>query len=130
MAMVPWLEAAKRAFLDQQFDLQHRHYLAEYADADFLAIEGDKQPIGRYYLLRQAPLHLLVDISLFPQTRGQGVGAELIRSSQAAAAAASCGMRLSVRTDNLRAQSLYLRLGFVPDDAETPATHLSMRWLP
>jgi len=38
MSAVPWPLSAKQQFLDQQFDLQHRHYLQHYADADFQVI--------------------------------------------------------------------------------------------
>ena len=39
LARVAWPDSVKRAFLADQFALQHRHYLAHYADAWFLAIE-------------------------------------------------------------------------------------------
>jgi GNAT superfamily N-acetyltransferase len=130
MAGVPWPEVAKRSFLDQQFALQHRHYLAHFGDSDFLAIEADGHgPIGRYYLQRTAPDHLLVDISLFPPWRGQGIGAALIRQSQAEAAALGRGMHLHVQDANPGARRLYERLGFV---AGTTAEHgyRPMRWAP
>jgi ribosomal protein S18 acetylase RimI-like enzyme len=128
MAPVPWPETAKRAFLDQQFALQHQHYLTHYADTDFLAIERKgRGPVGRYYLQRGAPDHLLVDVCLFPGMRGQGVGEILIRESQTAAAALGHGMRLHVQISNPKARRLYARLGFV-DDGELAGTHQPMRW--
>lgn len=129
MAPVPWPEIAKRSFLDQQFALQHRHYLAHYADTDFLAIEhAERGPVGRYYLQRTAPEHLLVDISLFPALRGSGVGTALIRQSQQDAAALGRGMRLHVQESNPGARRLYERLGFVAEGSE--GTHRPMRWSP
>lgn len=126
MAMVPWPAMAKRSFLDSQFELQHRHYLAHYADSDFLVIEHHGVVQGRYYLLRTPPDHLVVDISLMAALRGQGVGAALLRQSQADAAAAGRGLRLSVAQTNPRALALYERLGFVL--TESGDTHHRMRW--
>jgi ribosomal protein S18 acetylase RimI-like enzyme len=129
MAPVPWPEIAKRSFLDQQFGLQHQHYLKHFGDADFLAIEhAERGSVGRYYLQRVAPEHLLVDISLFPALRGSGVGTALIRQSQQDAAALGRGMRLHVQQSNPGARRLYERLGFVADGTE--GTHRLMRWLP
>lgn len=128
MAPVPWPEIAKRSFLDQQFALQHQHYLAHFGDTDFLAIERDGRPVGRYYLQRVAPEHLIVDISLFPDQRGQGLGAALIGQSQTEAAALGRGMRLHVNLANPGARRLYERLGFVAGAME--GHHLPMRWTP
>jgi len=129
MAPVPWPEAAKRAFLDQQFDLQHRHYLAHYGDADFLALEQEgRGPVGRYYLRRAAPDHLLIDISLFPMLRGGGLGSALIGQSQREAATLARGMRLHVLEANPGARRLYERLGFVVEGGE--GGYRAMRWSP
>lgn len=129
MAPVPWPDAAKRAFLDQQFELQHRHYLAHYADADFMAVELDGHgPVGRYCLQRAVPDHLIIDISLFPLLCGRGVGSGLIGQSQRDAAALGRGMRLHVLEVNVPARRLYERLGFVVDGGE--GAYLAMRWLP
>ena len=128
MAPVPWPEIAKRSFLDQQFGLQHQHYLKHFGDADFLAIEhSERGTVGRYYLQRAAPDHLIVDISLFPALRGSGVGTALIRQSQQEAAALGRGMQLHVQPPNVGAHRLYERLGFVVQGTE--GTHRLMRWL-
>lgn len=129
MAPVPWPEAAKRAFLDQQFELQHRHYLAHYGDADFLAVEQEgRGPVGRYYLRRAMPGHLLVDISLFPEVRGCGLGGALISQSQRDAAVLGRGMQLHVLKANAGARRLYERLGFIADGGD--GGYVAMRWSP
>ena len=130
MAPVPWPAIAKRAFLDQQFGLQHQHYLSHYGDTDFLAIEQNgRGPVGRYYLQRVAPAHLIVDICLFPGLRGSGVGGALIRHSQTEAAALGRGMHLHVMRTNPGAKRLYERLGFAVTDDSGPS-HLAMAWAP
>jgi ribosomal protein S18 acetylase RimI-like enzyme len=133
MANVPWPPQMKRNFLDQQFALQHAHYLQHYADTDFLAIErigvdGSARAVGRYYLQRVAPEHLIVDIALSPELRGQGVGRILIETSQHEAQAQGRGMHLHVLKQNSGARRLYERLGFIVTH-DTDAYH-HMRWLP
>lgn len=126
LAPVPWPEAAKRAFLDSQFALQHQHYQAHYSDSDFLAIERGGVPVGRYYLQRGTSDHLIIDVCLFPGERGRGVAAALIGHSQGEAAALGCGMTLHVQADNVAAQRLYRRAGFAL--IHDQGSHLLLRW--
>jgi ribosomal protein S18 acetylase RimI-like enzyme len=126
MSFVPWPQAAKLQFLDQQFDLQHQHYLKHYADADFLVIEQDMDLQGRYYLLKTAPDHLIIDICLMTRQRGLGIGRALIEASQHEAQALQRGMHLHVHTVNERARRLYEKLGFKLNGGNE--THHAMRW--
>lgn len=126
LAAVPWPEPAKRTFLEQQFALQHAHYLRHFADADFLIVEDRRGRLGRLYLDRSADPHVLVDISLLPDCRGKGLGTALIAHAQALAGAAGRALTLHVLHANPAAQRLYARLGFVA--AEPGQTHLAMRW--
>ncbi|HEX4853080.1 GNAT family N-acetyltransferase [Arenimonas sp.] len=127
VAAVPWPAMAKRSFLDHQFELQHRHYLVHYADAQFLVVEQDGLLQGRYYLQRGTEADLIVDISLVAACRGRGVGRALIEASQREAATAGRGMTLHVVRANVAARRLYERLGFqlAADDG---GTHLRMDW--
>lgn len=128
MAAVPWPEGVKRLFLDEQFRLQHQDYLHRFPDSDFLVIRTRTQdPVGRYYLQRTAPDHLLVDIALFPRWRGLGIGTALIRQSQIDASASNRGLRLHVLQANPSARRLYERLGFVAGATDPPG-YIAMRW--
>ncbi|WP_425510201.1 GNAT family N-acetyltransferase [Xanthomonas indica] len=126
LAAVPWPEPAKRAFLDQQFALQHAHYLQHFPSADFLIVEDPRGRLGRLYLDRSVEPHVLVDISLLPDCRGQGIGSALIAHAQALAKADGRALTLHVLHANPQAQRLYARLGFVAGEAGQ--THLAMRW--
>ncbi|MEO7065995.1 MAG: GNAT family N-acetyltransferase [Rhodanobacter sp.] len=128
LAVFGWSETARTQFLNSQFDLQHRHYVNHYADADFLMLEQDKKVIGRLYLQRTAPDFLIVDISLLQRAQGTGIGSRLIVAVQKLAAAADCGVQLHVDRRNLGAQRLYRRLGFVLVDHETAQAYLRMQW--
>ncbi|SDQ85317.1 N-acetyltransferase [Pseudoxanthomonas sp. CF125] len=126
LARVPWPDAAKRDFLDSQFALQHLHYLSHYDAADFLVIESDGIPLGRYYLHRGEPDYLIIDISIDPAARRQGIAGALIAQTQREAAGLGRGVQLHVQVDNPRAQRLYERLGFAA--AEESGSHRRMRW--
>lgn len=130
MAQVPWPAAAKAAFLDQQFALQHAHYLGHFRGARFLLLQRRFEPVGRYYLWRDDADFLIVDISLDRQMQGQGIGGALIERTKLMASGHGRGVRLSVRRDNDAARRLYERLGFRPVPGDAHATHLSLRWLP
>lgn len=126
MARVPWPPGLKQSFLDQQFALQHRHYVLHFAAADFLVIESGTALVGRLYLLRGDTEHRVVDISLFEAWRGQGLGRALLEAVQAEAAGLGRGVALSVAPENAGARRLYLRLGFRP--AGAAGAHEAMAW--
>lgn len=128
MAALPWPAAVRQAFLDQQFALQHQHYLTHNGGADFLVIEHGGRLIGRYYLDRGEREDLVVDISLLAAWRGRGIGTALLVDSQAQAAAAGRGLWLHVLRWNEAAKRLYGRLGFEPREAGSTDTHLVMDW--
>ena len=111
LAPVPWPEADKRSFLHQQHALQHRHYQAHYADAEFLLLERAGVPIGRIYVHRSPGEIRLMDIALLPQHRGQGLGAALIAELVAEADASHLPVTLHVERHN-PAQRLYARHRF------------------
>ncbi len=127
MAPVPWPEAQKAAFLNMQFDLQHAHYRRHYPDAEFLLIQREETPVGRYYLHRGGAAFLLIDIALLPDFRGQGIGGGLLRKLLAEAGAAGKPVRLHVEPAS-RAERLYLRLGF--SAVEDQGMHRLMEWTP
>lgn len=128
LAAVHWPENLQQAFLQDQFALQHRHYLAHYADSDFLVIQGRQGPMGRFYLQRAAPDHLLVDITLLPEERARGIGTALIAAAQDDARQHGRGMQLHVLRHNAAARRLYERLGFAVTGGEDEGLHHHMRW--
>ena len=77
----------------------------------------DERVIGRLYVWRQPAEIRLMDISLFPQERGAGLGTFLLQALIGEAAAAGAALTLHVNSDS-RARAWYQRLGFVagPDD--------------
>lgn len=127
VASVPWPTGLKHSFLDQQFNLQHRHYVVRFPRADFLILESRGEPIGRLYIDRDAATWHLVDIGFLPEWRGRGRGRATIEAIQRKAqASAASGIVLHVERRNTRAQSLYCRLHF--HEVERGDTHIRMQW--
>ncbi|NYT39175.1 GNAT family N-acetyltransferase [Sphingomonas sp. R-74633] len=130
LLLAPWSQVEKRAFLDQQFVLQHRHYVVAHSKGDFRAVTQAGTPIGRFYFNRHEPLWVLIDILLAVPAQGSGIGSALVGWLQRAAADAGAeGVRLSVMHNNPRARALYLRLGFA-DHGEPTAINQGMIWRP
>jgi ribosomal protein S18 acetylase RimI-like enzyme len=111
LAPVPWPADAKRQFLDQQFALQHQHYVNVYIGAKLLLIEQDGVPIGRIYIHRTPAEIRLMDIALIAERRGKGLGSLLLRELMHEARANACELTLHVEPEN-PAQRLYRRHGF------------------
>lgn len=131
MLLSPWSAAEKQAFLDDQFRLQHRHFVRRFPRADFWIVSHggtDATPAGRFYLDRSAVEWRLVDILLAPEARSRGLGTTLIRWAQThAARAGAAGIALHVAINNPRAHALYTRMGFV-EGATIDGLHVPMVW--
>lgn len=127
LALVPWAEAQKEAFLRMQFDAQQRSYRLQFPSADYrIIIDGD-QEVGRLIVERPDAELLLVDIALLPEHRSRGIGTGVIRALQAEAASAGKPLRLHVAAGN-RALGLYERLGFWT--VTRGDIYLEMEWHP
>lgn len=111
MQATAWSASRCRAFLDQQFDFQQRYYRAHHPDALFLLLLREGQAIGRLYW-RSEPEHAtLIDLSLLPAQRGQGLGTAILALLTAEADRRGQAIELHVEPDN-RAHALYRRFGF------------------
>ena len=127
MAVVPWSEEEKASFLRMQFEAQHKYYQAVFPGAEFLMIERRGKPVGRLYLDRRDDEHRLIDIALFPEHRGKGLGGKLMRGVLDEAGAAGKKVRIHVERNN-PAMRLYIRLGFVR--IEDQGVYHLMEWSP
>ena len=112
--------------MEQQFHAQAQGYRAAYPRARLDIILVDATPVGRLAADRGADSLHLIDIAVVPERRGQGIGGAILRALMDEAAAAGMPVTLQVDRDNLAAQRLYHRLGFVAT-AEND-THFSLRW--
>jgi ribosomal protein S18 acetylase RimI-like enzyme len=127
VAQTGWPVEAQRAFLAQQFEAQHRHYRQHYYDAEWLILERAGAAIGRLYLFEDATEFTIVDISLIPEARGQGIGAALLED--VCALARGKGKIVSIHVEkNNPARRLYGRLGF--EVKEDLGVYDLMTWSP
>ena len=111
LAVVPWDDPAKEAFLRMQFTAQDRWYHDQMPDASYQVVLVDGEPAGRLYVDRRADEIRVVDISLLPEHRGKGLGTRLMREILAEADAEAKRVTIHVERFN-RALRLYQRLGF------------------
>jgi ribosomal protein S18 acetylase RimI-like enzyme len=111
LAHVPWDDATRRAFIEQQFTAQDAHYREHYPGATLDVIELDGKPAGRLYVHRCASDIRIMDIALAPAYRGRGIGSGLLHSLMAEAQASTCKLSIHVEINN-PARRLYERLGF------------------
>jgi ribosomal protein S18 acetylase RimI-like enzyme len=127
LAVTPWSDAQKAAFVDMQFRAQHADYQTNYPDADWLVIMRGGDEIGRLYLGRWPNEHCIIDIALLSEHRGKGLGEALLRDLMDEAAACGKTVRIYVEKFN-PAMRLYRRLGFKTE--EDKGVYDLMRWMP
>jgi ribosomal protein S18 acetylase RimI-like enzyme len=127
MALVPWSDEQKVAFLQMQFNAQHKFYTENYPDAAFQAILLDGCAVGRLYLHRRESEICVVDIALLPAYRSQGIGTALLEQVLTEAQTRHVKVTIHVEMFN-PALRLYQRLGFrhVADNG----VYYLMEWLP
>jgi GNAT superfamily N-acetyltransferase len=77
MALVPWTEEQRKAFLRSQFVAQSSYYSKQFPDAAFELILADGEPAGRLYTAREDIIRIL-DLIVLPEFRNQGIGTFLI----------------------------------------------------
>lgn len=80
MALVPWTDEQRAAFLQMQFNAQHSFYHERYPDADYKVILREGEPVGRLYVLREKELIRIMDITVLPDHRKAGIGSGLLQS--------------------------------------------------
>lgn len=129
LSATEWPEKLKHAFLDQQLTLQTRHYLSRYDGLWRGIILRRENPVGRLYLWRNGDDLRIVDLSLLPDQRCQGIGTQLLQTVIDQAARTGLGTSLHVQSGN-PALALYQRLGFRSVEQDTSRQYQLMRHCP
>jgi ribosomal protein S18 acetylase RimI-like enzyme len=113
LAHLPWDEAMRAAFVEQQFSAQDEHYRTNYPGATLDVVEVDGEPAGRLYVHRGPSDIRIMDIAMAPAFRGRGIGTTLLHAL--IEEAEGSGRKLSIHVEmNNPARTLYERLGFAP----------------
>jgi len=125
MALVPWTDEEKSAFLEQQFRAQDEHYHRVYENTDYLIIVRDVIDIGRLYIDRLPNEIHLLDIALLKEFRRGGIGAALLKDILEEGRATNRKVTIYVEHFN-PARHLYDRLGF--QHVDTNGVYHLMEW--
>jgi len=107
---VPWTTEQKRAFTDWQSQQQEAHYALHYPGAERLIVERDAA-IGRIYIDTTRSEVRLMEVTLLPPFRNQGLGTRLMVEVLAYADALERRASLHVEPFN-PAKRMYGRMGF------------------
>ena len=111
LAVVPWSDEQRHAFLASQFAAQYRYYHEHYDGATYHVVLADGQPVGRIFVARWPAEIRIMDIALLTERRGNGIGTRLLGALCDEADAIAVPLSIHVEKQN-RAQGLYRRLGF------------------
>ena len=127
LAMVPWTEEQRHAFVKFQYAAQLNFYRSEYPNSEHYIILADGEPVGRLFIDRREAQIRILDITILTRHRGRGIGAPVIRRvmDEAAAAGKSVGVNLDLYSTSQRA---FERLGFQP--TEKTDSHTLYVWTP
>ncbi|HLL76212.1 MAG TPA: GNAT family N-acetyltransferase [Pyrinomonadaceae bacterium] len=112
MALVPWTQEQKRAFLKMQLDAQRAEYERRFPEADYRVILVAGRPAGRLWVARTPEQIRLLDIALLPEFRNRGAGALLLRRLTDESERTGLPLRHMVFQLNEEALRFYERLGF------------------
>jgi ribosomal protein S18 acetylase RimI-like enzyme len=111
MALAPWTEEQREAFVGMQFNAQDSYYRAEFPRASYQVILDDGEQVGRMYVLREEEEIRILDITVLPKHRNSGIGTGLLRELLVEGAGTGKPVRIWVEHFN-PSQRLFERLGF------------------
>jgi ribosomal protein S18 acetylase RimI-like enzyme len=111
LALLPWDEAQRSAFLNMQFTAQQQHYNSYYPESAHLIILKGTSPVGRLWVDRRSDEIRILDITILPEQRGNGIGTPIIKSLMREAGESKKPLTVYVETFN-RSLGLFERLGF------------------
>jgi GNAT superfamily N-acetyltransferase len=125
LALTPWTDEQRQAFIMHQFTAQQAHYSQNYPTASHDIILADGRPVGRFYIARLEREIRIIDLTLLPHERNTGVGSYLIRQLLVEAGRTKQSVRIWVEEFNPSLR-LFERLGFTR--SEQQGIHLLLAW--
>ena len=128
LAMTDWGPAEQAQFVQMQFQAQQHHYQRAFPQARHEIILYDGMAVGRIYVDRPGSEIRLIDITITPSFRSQGIGGHLLEQLKAEATAADIPVRFYVWQFNMAAQKFYQRHGF--EQIGTEGAYVFMGWYP
>lgn len=125
LALVPWTNEQRQAFIRLQFTAQQDHYAQKYPAASHDIIVSNSRQAGRLYVARLDREIRIVDITLLPSERSVGIGSYLVRQLLLEAERTGRATRIYVEEFNPSLR-LFERLGF--SRSEQHGIHWLMEW--
>ena len=127
MALVPWTDEQRAAFVKMQFIAQQDHYREKYPKASREIILSQERPVGQRYVAGLDQEIRIVDITLMPAERNAGIGSRLLE--QLLDEANGSGKITSIYVEEFNPSlRLFERLGFSP--SEQHGIHLLLQCNP
>lgn len=111
--------------LKEQSKLQLADYGRKYPQGNFLIIGVSGKAVGRFYVNHASDHIRVVELSIFPDYQGHGIGQQQMKSVLAEGTWTGIPVRLSVELGN-PALSFYEALGF--RETGRGESHLWMEW--
>ncbi|MDB6025631.1 MAG: GCN5-related N-acetyltransferase [Verrucomicrobiales bacterium] len=128
LALTDWDQQQKHAFVLHQFTAQNQHYQTRYPGAELQVIEFKGEAVGRLYTHEFPDRIHIMDITLLPGARKQGIGRFLLEQLQSRAQQQN--KRVTIYVENYNpAKRLYERLGFTRKASEGEVYDF-MEWNP
>jgi len=125
MAMVPWTDEQRLAFVRHQYAAQRNHYRTEYPAAQHSILLKDDVPVGMLYIdFTQADVKIM-DLIISPSSRNLGIGSSLLKVLQSEASRLQKPITVFVDQQD-RSIKLFDRLGFKP--VEEQGMHILLEW--
>ncbi len=115
--------------LDQQFEVQYKHYEQRFGHAEHTIVTLRKKPIGRLWLHTASDDIRIVQVTMLPKYRNGGIGTHLIQQQSKRAMETDRTLTLHVEQYNADAKRLYTRLNF-KDKFSDHESHDFMQWQP
>jgi RimJ/RimL family protein N-acetyltransferase len=126
IALTPWDDEQRNAFLSMQFAAQQQHYNSYYPESEHLIILSGSIPVGRLWVDRRPEEIRILDITILPEHRGNGVGTTIITGLMREAAETFKPLTIYVENFN-RSLRFFERLGF--KKAGEHGINCLMQWL-
>ena len=125
LALAPWTDEQRGAFIHHQFTAQQEHYAQHYPSANHDIIVSNGRQVGRLYVARLDREIRIIDITLLPGERNAGIGSYLIRELLREAERTKRSVRIWVEEFN-PSLHLFERFGF--SRSEQQGIHVLMEW--
>ena len=127
LAMVPWNDEQRSAFIEMQFKAQSNHYQQHFPGATHEIIVMNGADVGRLYVQRLEREIEIMDLTILPRERNAGIGRMLMQEILEEAGQLGKSVGIYVETFN-PSKRFFERLGF--KETEQSGVHVHLQWFP